>query len=99
MQTPDSLNKAWGQRARSSSIEPTMTISADGLVLGAGTVLAKQGTDRWDRTALEIKGNDERIVALLSVAYGKAVDAGVIDHIQHASEAYGRGETCLALIH
>jgi hypothetical protein len=99
MLSADGLRKAWGHRVQLLPIEPVMRITGEGLVLGAGTVLAKHATDGLGRPSLAIDGNEDRLVALLSVAHGKVVDPGVIDHIRRASRAYGRDETCLALIH
>ncbi len=91
----DSLHKAWQERGRFAAIEPVMTITEAGLVLGAGTVLAK----RNGSFSLSLAGDEERILALLTVAYGRMVDAGVIDYIRRAAAAYAEGETNLALIH
>lgn len=68
-------------------------------MLGVGTVLAKWRGAPGGAATLAIDGNEERIPALLAVAYGRAVDRGVIDHIRRASRDYRLGETCLALIH
>jgi hypothetical protein len=76
-----------------------MTITQAGLILGAGTVLAKRSIDARGHNSLAINGNEERILTLLAVAYNRAVDPAVIIHMEKASRAYGRGETCLALIH
>ena len=85
--------------ARPRPLHTSMTITADGLVLGAGTVLARAGTDRWGRPALTIDGAEERILTLLAVAYGKRIDPAVLDHLRRASEQWSRGEPHLALIH
>ncbi len=76
-----------------------MTFTEEGLVLGAGTVLAKAIVDPWGRPALAVDGAEERILALLSIAYGKGVDPAILDHIRRASEQWSRGELHLALIH
>jgi hypothetical protein len=76
-----------------------VSITDDGLVFGAGSVLAKQTIDASGRRLLAVDGNEERILALLTAAYGRPIDPAVIDHIRRASLAYNRGETCLALIH
>lgn len=99
MPSADSLRMAWEDRARSSAIEPVMTITEAGLVLGAGSVLAKRRIDRWGRPSLALDGNEERLLALLSVAYGEAVKPSVIDNIRAAKRAYERGEGHLAPIH
>jgi hypothetical protein len=54
MSSADSLRKAREDRARSSAIEPVMTITEAGLVLGVGTVLAKRCTDCCGRPSLAI---------------------------------------------
>lgn len=76
-----------------------MTFAEEGLVLGAGTVLAKASGDRCGRLAVAIDNAAERILALLAVAYGEAVDPTVLDHIRRASEQWSREEPCLALIY
>jgi len=99
MLSADRLRKGWETRVRTTSIEPTPSITEAGLVLGAGTVLARRITDRQGRPALAIDGNEERIAALLAVAYGSAIAPETISHIRRASERYARGEVGLALIH
>jgi hypothetical protein len=95
----DQLRRDWEARVRTVSIEPAPGITDAGLVLGAGTVLARRITGRQGRSALAIDGNEERILALLAVAYGRAVEAETISAIRRASEQYARGEIALALIH
>jgi hypothetical protein len=92
------MRKRWQERLRTSSIEPAATFTQAGLVLGAGTVLATRSTDRWGRPTLAIDGNEERILALLAVAYGGSAEPGIISHLRRASTHYAEGETCLALI-
>jgi hypothetical protein len=76
-----------------------MVFTEEGLVLGAGTVLAKASADRCGRPALAIDDAEERILTLLAIGYGKAIDPIVLDHIRRASEQWSRGEPCLAHIH
>jgi hypothetical protein len=76
-----------------------MTFTEEGLVLGADTVLAKASGDRCGGPAVVIDNGEERILALLAVAYGTAIDLTVLGHIRRASKKWGRGEPCLALIH
>ena len=75
-----------------------MTFTEEGLVLGAGTVLAKASSNHSGRPAVAIDNAEERVLALLAVAYGKDVDPSVLDHIRRASEEWSRGEPCLALL-
>lgn len=48
---------------------------------------------------LALDGAEERILALLAVAYGKAIAPSVLGNIHRASAAWSRGETALALVH
>ena len=94
----EAVRKEWAKRSRSRPLEPVMTITEDGLVLG-GTVLAKIGWDAGGSPELAIDGAEERILALLVTAYGEAVGPAVLDNLRRAAIEWRRGETCLALIH
>jgi hypothetical protein len=97
MLSAENVRAAWKQHRR--PVEPAMTLSAEGLVLGAGTVLAKW-QNRDDREqALAIDGREERLLALLAIAYGQTVSPSVLGNIRRAARDWNRGETCLALIH
>lgn len=98
MLSADQLRKGWAERARLFPIEPAMTFAESGVVLGAGTVVAARSTPHQGRTAFAIDGCDERILALLAVAHGRAVAPETVGHIRRACRHYADGETCLALI-
>ena len=49
----DRLSKAWDARRRSTAIDPVMRFSDEGLVLGAGTVLAKSDESGEGAIALD----------------------------------------------
>jgi hypothetical protein len=55
---------------------PVMTIGEEGLVLGA-TVLAPMRRDACGMPALAVDGAEERILALLAIAYGKMIGPGI----------------------
>jgi hypothetical protein len=74
-----------------------MTLNEEGLVLGAGTVLINPLLAA-NTAELALK-DEERILALLSIAYRKAVDPCVLGKIRRAWAAWREGEACLALIH
>jgi hypothetical protein len=94
------VREEWRDQARSHLFEPSLTLTEDGLVLGSETVLAKRRCGGRQRdSALALSGAEERIVALLSVAYGKAIGPAVLGNLHRASAAWQDGETCLALIH
>ena len=88
-----------GERFRlGAPFAPVITISDEGLVLGA-TVLAPMRRDACGTPALAIGGGaEERILALLSAGYGKAVGGRVLDNIRRASKYWSQGETHLASI-
>ena len=80
-------------------IEPISTvlrIAPHGLVLGAGTVLLPADGPRHLRTT---KRHEARLLALLSAAYGRAIDAAVLGNIDRAVKAWNAGDDCLAYIH
>lgn len=58
-------------------LEPALTITGEGLVLG-GTVLAKMERARAGGPALVVDGGEERVLALLAVVYGEAIDHRVL---------------------
>ncbi len=65
-------------------------------MLGAGTVLIPaEGVRRL--TSLD--GHEARVLALLSVAYGKAVAPAALGNIARAADAWRQGDDCLAYIH
>ena len=72
-----------------------MIFTEQGLVLGAGTVLAKRRPCR----ALALDGEEERLLALLAVAYGRPISSKVIGNIKRATRDWANGERCLAQIH
>jgi hypothetical protein len=74
-----------------------MSFAGDALVLGAGTRLAKLG--KGCLRELSIDGQEERILALLSVAYWRPIPTHVLKSIKGAVRAYGRGEKVLADVH
>lgn len=90
------LREAWQARERAFPIHPVLTLAPEGLVLGAGTVLIPaEGVRRL--TSLD--GHEARVLALLSVAYGKAVAPAALGNIARAADAWRQGDDCLAYIH
>jgi hypothetical protein len=90
------LRKAWHARERSIVISPVLTLAPQGLVLGAGTVLVSaDGPHRLK----SLEGEEARVLALLSAAYGKAIAPRIVGNIKRAARAWGEGDDCLAYIH
>jgi|GEM_PF-5752338 len=99
MQLHKRLEQAWLAKGRFRTTHRTLTFTDQGLELGKGTLLVKYIQDDWDRRSLEIDGQEERILALLSVAWDHPMPDHVLDHFHNASRALAKGETTLAYIH
>jgi hypothetical protein len=73
-----------------------LTVTKEGIVLGANTVIAKR---RNDNGACEIEGREVEILGLISAAFGQPVSPDIIPHLRHADRAYGQGDPVTAQIH
>jgi hypothetical protein len=69
-----------------------MEITSEGLVLGAGTVLARMARNAAGRPALLLDGEEERILALHSVACWRSIPASIIGKLRKASDLWNRDE-------
>ncbi len=92
----EELRDAWHARERAVPSSPVLNLRPEGLVLGAGTVLvAADGARRLK----SLQGQEARVLALLSAAYGRAVAPSVLGNIERAAKCWTEGEDCLAYIH
>jgi hypothetical protein len=66
---------------RLQAVYGSMTITEDGLVLGAGTVLAAMERVLGKCGGLELDGGEERLLALLAAFCGQPVEPKVLDNI------------------
>ncbi|HVI51658.1 MAG TPA: hypothetical protein VM661_10645 [Candidatus Sulfotelmatobacter sp.] len=71
------LKKAWTEEGRFRTTHRSLTFTDQGLEIGNGTLLVKYIHDEWDRPTLDIDGQEERILALLSVAWGSPMPDGI----------------------
>ena len=99
MDLHDRLEKAWADEGRFRDTHRTLTFTKRGLEIGNGTVVVKYSRDDWNRRILWIDGQEERILALLSVAWDQPMPDGIIEHFHNASRAFSKGELSLAHIH
>jgi len=75
---------------------PAMIFTAQGLMLGAGTILvAAEGA----RKLQSLKGREQRVLALLSAAYGRAVAPSVLGNIERAAKSWRAGDDFTAHLH
>ena len=75
-----------------------MTITEDGLVLGAEIVLARVDRSAGWMMGLALDGVEERLLALLAAAYGRPVGSRALGDIHRASQRWRDGEHHLASI-
>jgi hypothetical protein len=82
------LEKSWAIEARSAPFYPFVTWTQEGARLGAGTLLKRTG-----------RSEDDRLLALLSVAHAYAVPANVLRHLAGAEKEFQRGDLLKSAMH
>lgn len=90
------LRKDWHAREQVVPLNDGPCFTRDELVMGAGTVLVPAVTQRHLE---DIGGQEARILALLSAAYGRMVPSLALGSIERAMKRWEEGEDCLALIY
>ena len=90
----DQLRKAWRVREASSPIHAVLKFEAEGLVLGAGTILAEPGADLTPGGA-----GETRLTTLLAAAYGRRMTKDVVGHIRSANARWREADQRLADLH
>jgi hypothetical protein len=90
------LRDAWSVRKRAVPIIPALYFSPDGLALGAGTILLPT---EGPRQLKKLQGEEARVLALLSAAYGQAIAPLVLGNIERAAKSWRDGDDALAAIH
>jgi hypothetical protein len=71
-------------------------LTSEGLVLGAGTLLVAADAAR---RLSSLRGQEARVLALLSAAYNRAVPPSVLGNIERAAKSWRDGDVSLAYIH
>jgi hypothetical protein len=90
------LSKAWDQLLGSTAIDPIMKFTAEGLVLGAGTVLIPSiGSGR----EIMIDSVEPRLRALLAAAHLGRPSTVALSHLRKAAYRWSEGEDTLAAMH
>ncbi len=92
------LHETWSAREAVAHVDAVMCFKADGLVLGAGTVLAPANTDGGP-PSIDFEGCDARVLALLSVAYDRPISSQVMKHIRRAALRWRDGDEGAASVH
>lgn len=92
----EQLAHEWRSGKLGVSVNPAMTFSPDGLVLGAGTVIVPmEGTRRLQ----SLQGQEARILALLSAFYDRPTALSALGNIERAAKAWSEGDASLACIY
>jgi hypothetical protein len=98
MKPPRAARGDPAELSRVSPPVPMMAIVGEGLVLGS-TVLVPLFRDDLGLADLVVTAGEQRILAPLAVAYGKAVGPDILSNIRRAVREWRHGELCLAQIH
>lgn len=85
----DALRKGWRAVEATARLYDKPSFEPNGLVLGAGAVLAEAG-----RAA-----SNERLEALLAVAYGRETARRSLGHVQSAASRWAEGDRTRAELH
>src|SRR5262245_57757075 len=93
----DKLSKAWAERLASMAIEPVMRFSREGLILGAGTVLAKSGGGAGHEVSID--PGEPTLRALLTAAYLHEPTVVSLAHLHKAAHRWSEGHKALAAMH
>jgi hypothetical protein len=92
----EKLDKAWGARRRSISVDPVMRFASDGLVLGAGTVLA---TSDPSTRQVSIDLSEPRLHVLLTAAHLRVPTDLELAHLGKAAKCWNEGQEAFAAMH
>lgn len=92
----DRLGKAWAARRDTTEIDKVMRFSNEGLVLGAGTILARS---RGSARDVPIDPLGPRLSALLAAAHLRNPAYSDLAHLKKAAECWGRNDDALAAMH
>jgi len=87
----DVLRRRWREERQPLPFLSAVTMHEDGLVLGAGTELARMIQDRLGRPCLAVAADRERLRALLFAAYGRPVPLNALKYVARASDRWQHG--------
>ncbi len=87
----EQLERRWLRRGGAIETEPYF--KSEGLVLGSGTILTSAEPPADD------SGADERLRALLCVAYGRLATDAALGHLRRAAHSHRQGQQSRAAVH
>ena len=92
------LAKYWKMRRASRPFYPAIAFTDEGVVWGAGTVLARMRADPSGIPTLIVDGDHDRIIALVA-ATTRRIPPGLTRHFQAAAAQWRRGNKVQANFH
>lgn len=92
----DQLTKLWDERRAATPIDAAMRFSDEGLVFGAGTVVAPARASALD---VSIDPQEPRLTALLTAAHLGKPTTRALAHLSRAAECRRAGDDALAAMH
>ena len=98
MQVND-LGAKWNAHCSRSPIHAFPIFDGDRLLLGAETTLAVSRPDKAIVAKGCAQGNEARLIALLSAAYGRPVSETALAHMRRSLQKQAQGDALLASIH
>jgi hypothetical protein len=98
MQSGEALLQRFEKRLSSRPMSSAAEINDDGLVFGAGIILARMTRDPFGSPIIALEKDKDRLLALLAAAYGRQTSSDVLRHVEGASDYWRRGEKALANI-
>ena len=98
MDRQKTLRESFEKRTRSRPMAHAIEINDDGLVLGAGAILAHMTRDAFGSPVLALDADFERLQALLAAAHGLPTPPDLERHLEDACAYWRRGDRALANI-
>lgn len=92
----EQLRDDWLARLRDGPIDPVPRFAERGIVLGAGTVLLACA---GGRQLQQVKGQEARLMALLSAACGEVLPRSVAGKFERAAKCWSERDDCFAYMH
>lgn len=89
------LNRKWHEEIRHARISQDMELTEAGLALGAGTLLAKTKWVEDGCVGLDLDGQEDRLLALLSIAFGRGISSCFIGSLRRVSWRWAKGGMAL----
>jgi hypothetical protein len=100
MQSLAAIEKVWREKSRTGPFHRKVTVTDTGLMLGREIILASPAGGAPAEAGFSVYNGDEsRVLALLTAAYGCPVGDHIFTKMRRASELWHRGEKALAQIH